>query len=95
MKGILLTDEGKLQVINRSLEIGEVSEQNVKLLFATAPGEWKDNPQVGINFPIQKNGSLNRFLDRVIRIQMQIEGFNIDELELSENGVQIAGSYDL
>ena len=93
MTGILLDDTGDVIVANGSLAIGDVDEQALKLLFVSAPGEWKEHPTAGIGVKAMQHGAVDRFTERAIRVQLEAAGFSLKKLSVSEAGIDIDGEF--
>lgn len=94
MKDIQLTNEYDLVVKNGDLVIGDSDEQHVELLLLSQQGEWKASPLTGCNLMRAKNGTIDRMLDRHIRIQLEADGFDLEEMNISPKGLQIKGQYN-
>lgn len=93
MKDILITAEYDIQIKNGDFVIGESQDQSVELLLLSRQGEWKKNPEAGCNILSAKNGSIDRLLDREIRVQLDADGFKLDKMSLTEKGIDISGKY--
>ncbi len=93
MQDIKLTDDYDLKIQNGDFVIGNSETRHVEHLLLSFQGEWKESPLTGCNIKNAKNGSINRMLDRHIRIQLEADGFDLEEMNLSEQGVQIKGQY--
>ncbi len=91
---ILLDDDFDLQIKDGDLVIGDASSQNVKMLLLASQGEYKDHPEVGIGIEKSKNGAITRFMERDIRIQLENDGFDLEELTINEKGIGVKGSYE-
>ncbi|MCH4829778.1 MULTISPECIES: hypothetical protein [Flavobacterium] len=94
MRDILLDDNGDLRIENGDFVMGDCQEQNVKLLFASSPAEWKEHLEAGIAFNRTKNGVIDRFMDRTIRVQFDADGFKVNHLKIEQTGVTIDGNYE-
>ncbi len=83
----------ELMFENGDFKLGDPSEQNVNLLFVTSPGEWKEIPEVGIGIGKQKGLVIDRFFKRTCRLQLEADGFDIEFLNITTQGVQVDGVY--
>ena len=88
MKDLLLDEEGDLKIVNGDFFIGDAAEQSVELLLISKPGEWKEFPQVGCDIQKARNGKIDRFLERNVRVQLESDGFEIDKLNITEKGIE-------
>lgn len=93
MKDLLLTEDYDLQVKNGDFVIGDSQEQSVELLLLAKQGEFKATPEAGCDILSAKNGTIDRFLDREIRVQLDADGFELDKMSLTEKGIEISGKY--
>ncbi|PIF44928.1 hypothetical protein CLU96_1927 [Chryseobacterium sp. 52] len=93
MKDLLLTEDYDLQIKNGDFVIGDSQEQSVELLLLSKQGEFKNNPEAGCDILSAKNGIIERFLDREIRVQLDADGFQLDNMSLTEKGIDISGKY--
>lgn len=94
MKDLLLDENGDLKIVNGDFVIGDASEQSVEQLLISKPGEWKEFPQVGCNIQKSRNGKIDRFLERNIRVQLESDGFKVGKLNVTEQGIELKGSYE-
>lgn len=73
--------------------IAEGQNQALEYLLTSHQGEWKEAPEAGCDIGTARHGSIDRLLDRRVRIQCEADGFKIKELNITEEGLQINGSY--
>lgn len=101
--GIQLNDDYDLDIeivkdssgkITSGLVIGEITQQNMKMILVGNPGEFKEKPLVGvgINNMILDHNTLA--YEHSIREQLTNEGMTLSTLSLSETEIQIDASYD-
>lgn len=93
MKDLLLTEDYSLQIKNGDFIIGDSQEQSVELLLLSKQGEFKTNPEAGCDILSAKNGVIERILDREIRVQLDADGFELENMSLTEKGIDISGKY--
>lgn len=93
MKDIILNDDD-LMFINEDFFISDSQNQSIELLLKSKQGEWKRNPEAGCNIHSAKSGLITRSLDRNIRLQLEADDFNIQELEILSEGINILGNYE-
>lgn len=94
MKDILLDNTGDLAIVGGDFVIGNSKEQSVEQILINSAGEFKEFPQVGCGIKKQKNGVISRFIERNIRVQLEADGFNVEKLTLTENGLDLKGDYE-
>ena len=94
MKDFVLNHEHDLKIENGDFVIGDATDQNVELIFKSAPGQWKEHLETGVAIDRYINGNADRFLDRLIRVQLASDGYKIDNLVINHNGIAIDGSYE-
>ena len=94
MMDLLLDQSRDLKIEKGDFAIGDSTEQNVELLFISTPGEWKEHIEAGIAIEMKGHGSIDRFINRTIRVQMEADGFEITKLKINETGITIDGGYE-
>ncbi|MPS74017.1 MAG: hypothetical protein E2590_12860 [Chryseobacterium sp.] len=94
MQDILLTEERGLKFLNGDFYVGNSNSQSVELLLTSKQGEWKQHPEAGCNIGAAVNGVIDRFLERNVRVQLEADGFNIEQLKIDESGITLKGDYD-
>lgn len=82
-----------IEIANGDFKISDSQSQSVELLLLSKQGEWKQHPQAGCDILKAKNGIIDRFLDREIRVQLDADGFQIEKLNLTEKGIELNGEY--
>ena len=95
MKDVLVDSLNGFELMfeNGDFKLGDPSEQNVNLLFISSPGEWKETPEAGIGIGKQQGVVIDRFFKRTVRLQLEADGFDIEFLNLTTQGVQVDGVY--
>lgn len=93
MKDILVQDFDLEIGSDGDFITGESQNQSVEMLLLSQQGEWKEAPEAGCNITLAQHGSIDRFLDRRIRVQLQADGFEIKQLKITEKGLQLSGNY--
>uniref|UniRef100_UPI0039A53388 hypothetical protein n=1 Tax=Ornithobacterium rhinotracheale TaxID=28251 RepID=UPI0039A53388 len=94
MQDIRLTDDYDLFLKNGDLAIAESSGRHIEHLLIAAQGEYKESPLTGCDIQKAKYGKIDRMLDRHVRVQMEADGFHLEQLAITENGIQIKGKYN-
>lgn len=93
MKDILLKDFDLEITKNGDFDVGESQNQSVEMLLISEQGQWKEFPEAGCDIASAQHGAINRFLDRRIRVQLEADGFEIENLKITEKGLQLNGQY--
>lgn len=83
-----------LETVGGDFKIADSQSQSVELLLLSKQGEWKQHPEAGCDILKAKNGLIDRFLDREIRVQLDADGFQLERLKLTEQGIEISGEYN-
>ncbi|WP_268846732.1 hypothetical protein [Flavobacterium aestivum] len=68
--------------------------QHVELILKSEQGQWKENPELGANLHKAKSGVIDRFLNRDIRVQLEADGFVLNDLTITPTGIEVIGNYD-
>ncbi len=92
MKDIIIEDFD-LEFNNGDFAVGESKSQSVEMLLISEQGEWKEHPEAGCGIASVKNGVIDRFLDRRIRVQLEADGFGVGKLAITEQGIELNGNY--
>lgn len=92
MKDIALKDFD-IEFNNGDFDVGNAQNQSVEMLLISEQGEWKEYPEAGCGIASAKNGVIDRFLDRRIRVQLEADNFEIGKLEITEKGIELNGEY--
>ena len=92
MKDVLVSDFD-LVISNGDFEVDNSQAQSVEILLISSQGEWKEYPEAGADIISAKNGMIDRFMDRKIRVQLEADGFKIQELNINEKGINLNGEY--
>ncbi|MXV37685.1 hypothetical protein GO491_03170 [Flavobacteriaceae bacterium Ap0902] len=94
MRDIKLNPDYDLDFRNGDFVVDDTQEQHIELLLLSKQGEWKDSPLTGCDIQKAQHGGITRMLDRHIRIQLEADGFQLEELQLSNQGISVKGKYD-
>jgi hypothetical protein len=93
MTDILIEEGGDVLLRGGDFASGTSDEQQVQLILASSQGEWKQYPELGVALYRAKNGRIDSFMERDIRVQLQADGFVLERLSTNEDGMSIDGSY--
>lgn len=95
MKDLLLTDDMDLQLTNGDLSVGDPNDQNVQLLAATSPGQWKESPTAGMGLvdllnSERQEGTVRHFINR----QLRADGAKSKKISFDGDNINIEASYE-
>lgn len=93
MKDIILNEYDLEVTSHGDWKISESQNQSIEYLLISHQGEWKESPEAGCEIGTARYGTIDRLLDRRIRIQCEADNFKINELNITEKGIQINGNY--
>lgn len=88
-----ILDDYDLEIAGGDFKISDSQGQSAELLLLSRQGEWKQHPEAGCDIQKAKNGAIDRFLDRSMRVQLEADGFQIERLNLTEKGIELHGGY--
>lgn len=100
--GILLEQSGDLDVkvirdkdgkIVNGLQVGDATKQNINSILVMHPGELKENPIVGVGISSMLMGHDTLLYKHKIRRQLDVEGMQVDQLEISGSEIKINANY--
>ena len=94
MTGIQIDSEtGDLLAGKGGISVGDTSQQNQYLILATHPGEWKENPLIGVGIGDYVNDNETDFVSHNIHEQFRMDGITIDQMTVKPGDIHIAASY--
>jgi len=88
MKDFLLND-GDLLIEQGDWLIADSDQQHIQLLLTSMPAEWKENPETGVGLTLSQHGAIDGFVKRTIAVQLEADGFKLDNLQITEKGLII------
>lgn len=86
---LLDAQSGELVFKDGDFVIGESDGQHIEAIFILEPGELKSNPLVGIGIQKKINGSADGDLRREAYLQLQADGYQVNQLNLNEEIIEI------
>ena len=89
MNDLQLTESGDLIAQQGDWHIGHSEQQHIQLLLSSVPGEWKENPETGVALALSQKGLMDGFIKRTIAVQLEADGFQVDHLQFTPNGLII------
>lgn len=69
--------------------VGDSNDQHIQLLLTSMPGEWKENPEVGVGLSLSQHGAIDGFIKRNIAVQLEADGFKLENLQITDKGISI------
>lgn len=91
---ILLDENGDLLLDeNGEPVVGDVTQQNQKLIINTNKGDWRLYPLVGVGKDDYVDDENPAGLLREIRQQLIRDGFKVESIKLVENKIKVNASY--
>lgn len=86
----LLENNGRMQIKNGDFVIGDSDQQEIELLLISSPGDWKENPAVGVNLPqLVKSRSTETSIKKVINEQLIADGFKKVTIKLDYPNIEV------
>lgn len=93
-KDVLVNSQNDLEWFSGDFWVSHSDEQNVQMLLKSEQGQWKQHPEAGCFLQKNKNGNINRFFERNLRVQLQADGFSVKKLSITPMGIHLEGSYE-
>lgn len=93
MTDYLSDNTNDLKIANGNFVQGDSTIQNQNFLLITAPGAWKQNPQVGVGLMnFLKDDDITGLM-RSIRQQFAKDGMTVQKLALTNGKIQVVAPY--
>lgn len=89
MKDFIIDQNSNLLIEDGDWLLGDSHHQHIELLLTSLPGQWKENPEAGAGLALSQNGVADSFIKHTIAIQLEADGFKLDNLQITENGITI------
>lgn len=89
MRDFLIDQNNNLQIEDGDWLVGDSHHQHIELLLTSIPGQWKENPETGVGLSLSQNGVIDGFIKRTIAVQLEADGFKLDNLQITEKGLLI------
>lgn len=83
---LAINTEGDLLVVSGDLAIDDSDFTHIEHIMASYPGDWKENPELGYGIPTELNGALTRESRRRLKIQLESDGYDINDVEILAEG---------
>lgn len=94
MTGIQIDSEtGDILVGKNGIAIGDTSQQNQYLILASHPGEWKENPLLGVGIGDYVNDNETDDIKHTIRENFKTDGIIISKMTVKPGDVRITAEY--
>jgi len=82
---IQLNDDNSFRLINGDFVALTSDTQHIKDILEAAPGHYKEFPTLGANVPAQLNGIVDQKFRRKLKLQLESDGYDINDIELFIN----------
>ncbi|TXI14618.1 MAG: hypothetical protein E6Q66_05820 [Pedobacter sp.] len=89
MKDFLLNEDNDLLIEYGDWLLADSDQQHIQLLLTSMPAEWKENPETGVGLTLSQHGLIDGFIKRTIAVQLEADGFKLDNLQITETGLII------
>lgn len=89
MKDFALNTDGDLLVVDGDFAIGESNGDDIQLIIASTPGDWKQNPACGANATAEINNSDAYAFKLRIEEQLKSDGFTVNSVKLTNGEVEV------
>ena len=94
MTGIQIDSEtGDILVGKNGVSIGDTSQQNQYLILVSHPGEWKENPLLGVGIGDYVNDNETDFIRHSIYENFRMDGIEIEKMTVNPGDIKIAAQY--
>lgn len=94
MIGIQIDSEtGDILVGKNGVSIGDTSQQNQYLILVSHPGEWKENPLLGVGIGDYVNDNETDFIRHSIYENFRMDGIEIEKMTVNPGDIKIAAQY--
>jgi hypothetical protein len=92
---ILLDSGFDLEIKDGDFNIGEVTDQNQKLILISVPGDFKESPSLGVGLEDYLNDERPGDLRDVIRRNLVADGMYVQAITINEKGeLDIKAEYE-
>ncbi len=89
MKDLLLNTDGDLLIVDGDFAIGESNGDDIQLIIASTPGDWKQFPNCGANATLEINNSDAYAFKLRIEEQLKADGFTVNYVKLNNGEVEV------
>lgn len=89
MRDFLIDQDNNLLIENGDWFVGDSHHQHIELLLTSLPGQWKENPEAGVGLSLSQNGVIDGFIKRTIAVQLEADGFKLEDLQITQRGIII------
>lgn len=87
---IIRDSEGK---ITQGVHVGDITKQNTAIILYMQPGEWKEQPTVGVGINTLLLDHNFLLYKHKIRQQLSAEGMRVDHLEINGQNIELNANY--
>ena len=86
---ILYGDDGELLIKDGDFVTDVSNYQHIEDIMAAAPGHFRQYPVIGANILQQNNGIIDEAYKRLIRINLESDGFNVEKIDYTNGELTI------
>ncbi|MGR3791555.1 hypothetical protein ACUXZJ_11845 [Flavobacterium sp. TN-1] len=74
MKDFVLDKDNDLMFANGDFFVANSDQQHLELILNSQQGEWKENPDLGVNLIKSQSGLIDRFLKETLKFNWKQMG---------------------
>lgn len=86
-KDFLVDNAGDLVIENGRFKVGPSLQQEVKTIMLSKPGDWKQQPLIGVNITPYYNAPFSvtgrNTLARRIRLHLELDGIKVGKIDMA------------
>ncbi len=96
MQDILLDENYDLSITpTGDFAVGFSDEQHIDLILESGKGDWRQNPQVGVNIrQLLAEDQTPTFLKHEIQKQLEVDGARVERIDFLNGKLQIKAKYE-
>lgn len=89
MKDFLLNTDGDLLIVDGDFAVGNSNGDDIQLIIASTPGDWKQHTTCGANATAEINNSDAYAFKLRIEEQLKADGFTVNSVKLINREVEV------
>ncbi|MBR6287595.1 MAG: hypothetical protein IKR18_11590 [Bacteroidaceae bacterium] len=93
MRGIRLTEDMDIEIIDGTVAVGDVLLQNQALILTLHKGELKERPAVGVGISDMLLDHDPLLWKTRIKEQLEMDGQTVNEVRITTSGIYINAEY--
>ncbi len=97
MQDILLFDDNDLAIgPNGDFVVDFSDDQHIKLILESGRGDWRQNPQVGVNIrQLLSEDAAPTFLKHEVQKQLEADGATVNKVDVETGNMKIDARYTI